>query len=142
MVTAASVSDKAGAKLLLIRLFNAFSTLQIMWADSGYDGTPLARFAQAAAAITVEVVKRTAPHSFQVLRRRWVIERTFGWLMRYRRLARDYERRTSHAEAMIYWATIIIMTRRLARYQNGQPPTRRWGGDRKPPDPPEQAAAA
>jgi transposase len=142
VVTAASVSDKAGAKLLLIRLFNAFSTLQIMWADSGYDGTPLARFAKAAAAITVEVVKRTAPHSFQVLRRRWVIERTFGWLMRYRRLARDYERRTDHAEAMIYWATVIIMTRRLARYQHGQPPMRRWGGDRKPPDPPEQAAAA
>ena len=60
MVTAASVSDKAGAKLLIIRLFDAFSTLQIMWADSGYDGAPLARYAQAAAAITVEVVKRTA----------------------------------------------------------------------------------
>ena len=104
VVTAASVSDKAGAKLLIIRLFNKFSTLKIMWADNGYDGAPLARYAKAAAAITVEVVKRTAPHSFQVLRRRWVIERTFGWLMRYRRLARDYERRTDHAEAMIYWA--------------------------------------
>ena len=92
-----------------------------MWADNGYDGAPLARYAKAAAAITVEVVKRTAPHSFQVLRRRWVIERTFGWLMRYRRLARDYERRTDHAEAMIYWATVIIMTRRLARFETGTP---------------------
>jgi transposase len=142
VVTAASVSDKAGAKLLLIRLFDAFSTLRIMWADSGYDGAPLARYATAVAAITVEVVKRTAPHSFQVLRRRWVIERTFGWLMRYRRLARDYERTTASAEAMIYWATVIIMTRRLARYENGQPPEARWGGDRKPPDLPEPAAAA
>jgi transposase len=132
-VTAASVSDKAGAKLLLIRLFDAFSALKIMWADTGYDGRPLARYAMAAvAAITVEVVARTAPHSFQVLRRRWVIERTFGWLMRYRRLARDYERRTDHAEAMIYWATVIIMTRRLARYQAGQAPQPRWGGDRQP----------
>jgi transposase len=78
VVTAASVSDQAGAKLLIIRLFNAFSTLKIMWADSGYDG-----------AISVEVVRRTTPHSCQVLRRRWVIERTFGWLMRYRRLVRD-----------------------------------------------------
>jgi transposase len=142
VVTAASVSDKAGAKLLIIRLFNAFSTLKIMWADNGYDGAPLARYAKAAAAITVEVVKRTAPHSFQVVRRRWVTERTFGWLMRYRRLARDYERRTDHAEAMIYWATVIIMTRRLARYENHQPPERRWGGDRTAPDPPQQAATA
>lgn len=140
VVTAASVSDKAGAKLLIIRLFDAFTTLKIMWADSGYDGAPLARYAKAAAAITVEVVKRTAPHSFQVLRRRWVIERTFGWLMRYRRLARDYERRTDHAEAMIYWATVLIMTRRLARYETGQPPAKRWGGDRKPPEPAPQAA--
>ncbi len=132
VVTAASASDKAGAKLLIIRLFDAFSTLKIMWADSGYDGAPLARYAKAAAAITIEVVKRTAPHSFQVLRRRWVVERTFGWLMRYRRLARDYERRTDHAEAMIYWATVIIMTRRLARYQSGQAPVPRWGGERQP----------
>ena len=139
VVTAASVSDKAGAKLLIIRLFNAFSTLKIMWADNGYDGAPLARYAKAAAAITVEVVKRTAPHSFQVLRRRWVIERTFGWLMRYRRLARDYERRTDHAEAMIYWATIIIMTRRLARFETGTPAEPRWGAERARPGQPEQA---
>ena len=142
VVTAASVSDKAGAKVLLIKLFNLFSTLQIMWADSGYDGAPLARFARAAAAITVEVVKRTAPHSFQVLRRRWVIERTFGWLMRYRRLVRDYERRTDHAEAMIYWATVIIMTRRLARYETGKPAQPRWGGQRHRPGQPEQAQQA
>jgi transposase len=96
VVTAASVSDKAGARLLVIRLFGAFDTLKIMWADSGYDGKPLAAWIKAVAAITLEVVKRTAPHSFQVVRRRWVVERTFGWLMRYRRLARDYERRTEN----------------------------------------------
>ena len=116
MVTAASVSDKAGAKLLVIRLFDAFDTLKIMWADSGYDGKPLAAWIKAVAAITLEVLKRTAPHSFQFVRRRWVVERTFGWLMRYRRLARDYERRTENHEAMIYWATILVMTKRLARY--------------------------
>ena len=138
VVTAASVSDKAGAKLLLIKLFDAFSTLRLMWADTGYNGRPLARYAMSVAAITVEVVARTSPHSFQVLRRRWVVERTFGWLMRYRRLARDYERTTANAEAMIYWATVIIMTRRLARYENGQPPVKRWGGER--PRPTEQTA--
>jgi transposase len=142
VVTAASVSDKAGAKLLLIRLFDAFSTLQIMWADSGYDGAPLARYAKAVAGLTVEVVARIAPHSFQVLRRRWVIERTFGWLMRYRRLVRDYERTTANSEAMIYWATVIIMTRRLARYETRTPAEPRWGGERPPPGQPGQAAQA
>jgi hypothetical protein len=110
-----------------------FSTLRIMWADSGYDGRPLARYARAAAAITVEVVKRISPHSFQVLRCRWVVERTFGWLMRYRRLAGDYERTVGNSEAMIYWATILIMTRRLVRCENGRPPARRWGGERALP---------
>lgn len=61
----------------------------------------------------MEVVRRTSPHSFQVVRRRWVVERTFGWLMRWRCLTRDYERRTEHHEAMVYWATVFIMTRRL-----------------------------
>src|SRR5216683_3449005 len=130
VVTAASVSDKAGAKLLVIRLFDAFTTLRIMWADSGYNGKPLAAWAQKIAAITVEVVARTASHSFQVVRRRWVIERTFGWLMRYRRLVRDYERTTANSEAMIYWATVLIMTRRLARYETGTPAEPRWGGER------------
>lgn len=140
VVTAASVSDKAGAKILLIRLFDTFTTLQILWADSGYNGKPFARYAKTIAAITVEVVARTSPHSFQIVRRRWVIERTFGWLMRWRRLARDYERRAASAEAMIWWATVFIMTRRLARYESGQPPAVRWGGDRQPPSPQELAA--
>jgi transposase len=87
VVTAASASDKAGAKILLIRLFDAFATLKIMWVDTGCNGKPLARYALTVAAITVEVVDHTSPHSFQVLRRRWVVERTLGRLMRYRRLA-------------------------------------------------------
>ncbi len=123
------------AKLLVIRL-DAFGTLKIMWADSGYDGAPLAAWIRAVAGITLEVVRRCDPHAFQVVRRRWVVERTFGWLMRYRRLARDYERLTAHHEAMVYWATIMIMTRRLVRYQASQPPEQRWGGNR-----PQRAAA-
>ena len=71
----------------------------------------------------------------------WVVERTFGWLMRYRRLARDHERRTDHHEAMVYWATVMIMTRRLARYQAGQPPEPRWGGERKTRAQPQAQAA-
>jgi transposase len=79
VVTAASVSDRAGAKLLVIRLFDAFSTLKIMWADSGYGGAPLAACVKAAAAITLEVVTRASPHSFQVVRRRWVVEMRHHW---------------------------------------------------------------
>jgi hypothetical protein len=60
--------------------------------------------------------------------------------MRHRRLARDYQRTTANAEAVIYWATVIIMTGRLARHENGQPLQPRWGGDRKPPEPAPQAA--
>ncbi len=141
VITAASVSDRVGAKLLVISLLNTFDTLKIMWADSGYDGNPLAAWIKAVAGITLEVVKRSDPHGFQAVRRRWVVERTFGWLMRYRRLAHDYERRAEHHQAMVYWATVMIMTRRLARYDNNQPPIERWGGERKPPPRQEQAAA-
>jgi transposase len=133
VVTAASASDKAGAKLLAGRLAAAFATLKLMWADACYDGRPLSDFMKKAAGITIEVVKRTSPHSFQVIRRRWVVERTFGWLMRYRRLCRDYETLPGHHEAMVYWATVFIMTKRLARYENGQPDPPRWGGERTRP---------
>jgi transposase len=71
VVTAANVSDKAGAKVLAIRLFDMFSTLAVMWADSGYNGKPLAAYMKSVAAITLEVVTRAARPSFQVVRRRW-----------------------------------------------------------------------
>lgn len=133
VVTAASASDKAGAKLLASRLAGLFTTLRLMWADACYDGKPLRGFMKTTAGITLEIVKRTSPHSFQVIRRRWVVERTFGWLMRYRRLARDYERRPDHHEAMVYWATVFIMAKRLTRYENGHPDPPRWGGERLRP---------
>jgi transposase len=135
IVVAASASDKAGARLLAARLAAMFTTLRLMWADACYGGAPLSEFTKKTAGITIEVVKRTSPHSFQVIRRRWVVERTFGWLMRYRRLCRDYEKLPEHHEAMIYWATVLIMTRRLARYENGHPGRRRWGGERLRPEP-------
>jgi transposase len=138
VVTAASASDKAGAKLLAGRLAVLFSTLQLMWADACCDKRPLRKFMKETAGITLEIVKRASPHTFQVIRRRWVIERTFGWLTRHRRLARDYERWPEHHEAMVYWATVFIMTKRLTKYETGQPSTARWGGER--PRPNQQAA--
>ncbi len=142
VVTGAQISDRAGAKLLVARLLEVFTTLQIMWADSGYDGKPLATWIRQAAGITLQIIKRSDLPGFQVVSRRWVVERTFGWLMHYRRLARDYERRTEHHEAMVYWATIMIMTRRLARYETGAPSIRRWGGERGTPLPGQDQQAA
>ena len=142
VVTGAQVSDRAGAKLLVMRLLDVFTTLQIMWADSGYDGKPLASWIQRFAAITLQIIKRSDLPGFQVVSRRWVVERTFGWLLRYRRLARDYERRIEHHEAMVYWATVMIMTRRLARYETGVPQIRRWGGERGTPLPGQDQQAA
>ena len=132
VVTAANVGDRYGAKLLVISLLNTCTQLQLIWADSGYDGNPLATWVQAIARITVQVVKRTEAHTFKVVPRRWVVERSLGWLMRYRRLVRDYERRPDHHEAMVYWATIWIMTRRLARRSTDPPIQRRWGTPRSP----------
>jgi hypothetical protein len=90
-------------------------------------------------AMTVTIVKRGEDTTgFVVLPRRWVVERTFGWLMRYRRLVRDYERRPEHHEAMVLWATVAIMTRQLAHKTAGAPPHPRGGGPRAVTSAPER----
>jgi transposase len=121
IVTAASVQDRDGACRLLALLRERFSTISLVWADGGSAGR-LVSWACQVLALTVTIVT-----GFVVLPRRWVVERTFGWLMRYRRLVRDYERRPEHHEAMVLWATIAIMTRQLARTTAGTPPSPRWG---------------
>lgn len=132
VVTAANIGDRMGAKLLVIALLNTVTGLKLIWADSGYDGDPLAGWVRSVANITLEIIKRTELHVFKVVPRRWVVERTLGWLMRYRRLARDYERNPRHHEAMVYWATVRLMTRRLARRPNDPPIKQRWGRPRTP----------
>jgi transposase len=123
-VTSASVQDRAGGRIVLAQLAAAFRTISLVWADGGYansvDSTLLS-WARDALNIVVEIVKRTDDvKGFKVLPRRWVVERTFGWLVRNRRLARDYERLTATSEAMIKVAMIRLMLVRLA----GQPS--RW----------------
>nr|WP_269821502.1 transposase [Mycobacterium ostraviense] len=82
-----------------------------MWADGGYAGR-LADWGKSVLALTVHIIKRTDDTSgFKVLPRRWVVERTFGWMTRYRRLVRDYERCPDHHEAMVLWVNVAIMTR-------------------------------
>lgn len=135
VVTAANIADRFGAKLLVITLLNTCTQLRLIWADAGYAGHPLAIWAHAVARITVQIVRRTEAHTFTVLPRRWVVERSLGWLLRYRRLVRDHERRPEHHEAMVYWATVWIMTRRLARRSTDPPMQHRWGQPRTKPAP-------
>jgi transposase len=113
-VTAADVTDRQAAAEMLPLLHERFPTITKLWADSGYTGV-LVSWALAVLHLVVTVVKRSDDvKGFVVLPRRWVVERTFGWLMRSRRLARDYERRCDASEAVILWSMTMLMTRRLA----------------------------
>lgn len=118
VVHSASVQDRAGAKLVLAGVHEEFPQLQLVWVDGGYVNvvdTGLIGWAEHHEQLQIVVVPRNADvKGFQVLPRRWVVERTFGWLTRCRRLARDYERKTAHAEAMIDVAMIRLMAARLA----------------------------
>jgi transposase len=139
VVTAANIGDRMGAKLLVIAVLNVCTRLKLVWADAGYDGAPLAQWIRSVADATLQIIKRTEQHTFRVVPRRWVVERSFGWLLRYRRLVRDYERRTEHHEAMVYWATVLLMTRRLARRRTDPPTVQRWGQPRTVASEPEPA---
>jgi transposase len=126
MVTAASVQDRDGAHGLLAAVAGKFSTVRLVWADGGYAGR-LAIWTKKVLGIAVQIIKRSDDvKGFVVLPRRWVVERTFAWLMRHRRLVRCYERTPEHHEAMIWWATVSIMTRRLTRHMADEPPHGRW----------------
>ena len=118
MVTAASVQDRAGGKAILERLAVRFPTIALVWADGGYANrvdAGLLDWARDKLRLLVAIVRRSDHvKGFQVLARRWVVERTFGWLIRHRRLARDYERLTATSETMVKIAMIRLMATRLA----------------------------
>jgi transposase len=115
LITPASTQDRDAARPLLFNLTRARRRVRLAWADGGYAGK-LLPWAAKWLKLTVEIVKRPDDlHTFQVLPRRWVVERTLAWITSYRRCARDYERLPAHHEAIIYWAMIILMTRRLTR---------------------------
>ena len=98
-----------------------------VFADGGYRGQLIA-VAKSAWNIVVEVVKKPADQvGFAVLPRRWVVERTFSWLMRQRRLVRDYERLPATHEAIVKWAMVAIMLNRLAPPPGPKP----WSSSRK-----------
>lgn len=114
LVTAASVQDRDGARPLLELLAGSCHRIRLVWADGGYAGK-LLEWARTRVRITVAIVKRSDDASgFQVLPRRWVVERTLGWITGHRRCVRDYERLPQHHEAMVRWSMIRITSRRLA----------------------------
>ena len=116
LVTPADVPERAGAQELLDYTLTWFTWLRMLWVDSGYSGPDFAQWVKSIRPqLEVQVVKRTDDlKGFKVLPHRWVIERTFGWFMRHRRLVRDYETSESSAEAWAYIAMIRIQIRRLA----------------------------
>lgn len=113
VVHPANVQDRDGAKLVLRKVKGRFARLELIWADGGYAGK-LIDWVHRFGGWVLEIVKRCDDvKGFKILPHRWVVERTFGWLGRYRRLSKDYEELTESSESMIYLAMINLMTRRL-----------------------------
>ena len=117
MVHSAAIQDRDGANLVLQPLKHMFWRLRLLWADGGYTGRLLewTRHLWPRCKLDLEIVKRSdSEKTFYVLPRRWVVERTFAWLGRYRRFSKDYEFHTSTSEAMILFAMTNLMLRHLA----------------------------
>jgi transposase len=113
-LTTADVQDAAGAERIVKAIRKRWPWLKHLFADGAYDRGKLMNEA-AYRDFTIEVVRKLAgQQGFQVLPRRWVVERTFGWMMRWRRLVRDHEQRCDVSEAMIHVAMGALMLRRIA----------------------------
>lgn len=113
IVHAASVQDRDGARRVFLRAGALFPDLRRVWADGGYEGK-LVSWVKVCFDWTLDIVKRpVSQKGFSVLPRRWIVERTFAWLGRYRRLSKDYEQLPQSGENMIYIAMINLMLHRL-----------------------------
>ena len=113
-LTPADISDSAGVQLILDATRKRWPWIKHLFADGAYDRTRLMDKA-AFLDFVVEIVRRIDQDpGFKVLPRRWVVERTFGWMMPWRRLIRDYENRIDVSEAMIHVALGSLLLRRIA----------------------------
>ncbi len=113
VVHAANIQDRDGAKLVLSKLVGRFPRLKIIWADSAYAGQ-LVPWTWTLGGWLLEIVRRKPDsHRFEVLPRRWVVERTLGWLGRCRRLSKDYEALPETSETWVHIAMIHLMLKRL-----------------------------
>jgi putative transposase len=111
----ADLQDYDAAQELLADVVAAYPRLQKVWADSGYDKNGLPAWVQEELGLEREIVKRPAGATgFVLVAKRWIVERTLGWLNGYRRLSKDYEATTASSETMVYLAMINLMLHRLA----------------------------
>lgn len=118
VVHPADIQDRDGAILVLERLKHRFTRLRLIWADGAYAGRLLewVRDLRRRGRLRLEIVKRSDDATgFEVQPKRWIVERTFGWLGRSRRLSKDYEGTIPSSEAFIKLSAIHMMTRRLVR---------------------------
>jgi putative transposase len=118
VVHSAAIQDRDGAKLVLPVLLARFGWLRCIFVDGGYAGALVAWVKELLPrrGLNLEIVKRSDAdkHRFAILPRRWIVERTFGWLSKFRRLAKDYEFRTENSETMILIAATRLMLATLA----------------------------
>ena len=117
VVHRADIQDRDGSILVLETLFGTFPFLKKLFADGGYQGPQFQKaLAKVLPQIITEIVKRSdKAKGFEILPRRWVVERTFAWLNRCRRLAKDWENLIRNALAFLRLASIRLMLRRLKR---------------------------
>jgi putative transposase len=110
VVHSAAIQDRDGAKILLKRIAEFLPQVKIVWADSGYAGK-LIKWVKEHTGWKLEIVKRPQKHIFTVLPKRWIVERTFGWLMFWRIMNRHHERKYDTAENIMR----IIMIKKMLR---------------------------
>ena len=112
-ITTANISDKAAARQMLCDSSCHLSAVTNVLVDGGYNGAPFAEFVFETLEATVEVAKRSELHTFEVIPKRWVVERSFAWIERCRRLWKNCERKLSTSLAMVQLAFICLLLRRL-----------------------------
>ena len=113
VVTGASVQDRDGGEEVLIQMLGLYHRLKLIWADGGYTGE-FVKWAGKRCKRVIEIVKRSDEVTgFKVLPKRWIVERTFGWFSKYRRLSKDYETLPESSVAMIHIAMINLMAHRI-----------------------------
>lgn len=116
MVHAAGVQDRDGGVMLMGTLFGLYPFLLKLYADSGYQGAKFqAGLRKAMRQVNVEIVRRNALHTFLVLPKRWIVERTIAWLNRCRRLAKDWECLNRTGLSFLRWASVRLMLRRFCQ---------------------------
>jgi putative transposase len=125
----ANLADRDGVRMLLKEATETFPNLRHLWADAGYRGKALREWITERLGLSLEIVQRRSrwvwvskdvepeplPEGFEVIKRRWVVERTFAWICRNRRMSRDYEFLPETGEALIYVTMIRLMLKRLAK---------------------------